>query len=180
MIAGIDPSTASLGLALPDGTLRTVKPRAGAKDPARRLDELEREVTRALRLNPPLPAVAIIEGPADHSLGIRSTIAIAEVRGVLKLALHRLDVPFVEIPPSRLKRYATGRGNADKGAMIAAANLDLELAGLPHAKNDDEADAHLLRHLGQTAYGLHPTPATGHRLEIVASIAWPHLERLPR
>lgn len=171
MIAGIDASTKSTGLALPDGRLLTIAPRAGAKDPARRLDEIEREIVRALRLAPPLPRLVLVEGPAPHSLGILSTIATAKVRAVLELGLYRLGVPCLEISPSSLKRYATGSGAAEKRAMIEAAEA---LGATP--RNDDEADAFHLRHLARAAYGLEPL-TTPHGLEIVASITWPPIDR---
>lgn len=171
MIAGIDASTSSTGLALPDGRLATIVPRAGAKEPGRRLDEIEREVIRIFRLSPPLPRLVLIEGPAPHSLGILSTIATAKVRAVVELALYRLGVPWVEINPVSLKRYAAGNGHAEKSAMIDAAE---ELGGTP--RNDDEADAFHLRHLGRAAYGLEPL-TIAHRIEIVASMTWPHLDR---
>jgi crossover junction endodeoxyribonuclease RuvC len=169
MIAGLDASTASTGLAMADGTLITVSPSAGADDPGRRLDQIDHAVIRAIRLAPPLPRLVLIEGPADHSPGIRSTIAIAKVRAVLEVSLFRLGVETMEIPPSRLKRYATGNGRADKEAMIAAA-----LADGAEPRNDDEADAYWLRHLGRAAHGLEPLTLP-HRIEIASAITWPTL-----
>lgn len=172
MIAGIDASTASTGLALPDGRLLAIVPRAGSADPARRLDEIETATMRALRLAPPLPRLVLLEGSADHSPGIRSTIAIAKVRAVLELALYRLGIPTLEVAPKRLKRYATGNGNAPKEAMIAAAN---ELGANLGPKQDDEADAYFLRHFGRAAYGLEPLTLP-HRIETVAASTWPTIE----
>lgn len=176
MIAGIDASTRSTGLALADGRLYAVTPKAGPKDPARRLDEIETGVIRLLRLSPPLPRLVLIEGPAEHSLGILSTVAIAKVRAVLELGLYRLGVPALEVNPSRLKRYGTGNGNATKEAMVAAA---VELGADLAPGQDDEADAFLLRHFGRAAYGLEPLELP-HRIEAVAASTWPTIEGLTR
>lgn len=46
-------------------------------------------------------------------------------------------VPFLGVPVGAIKRYATGRGNADKPAMLAAAQAKLGYAGT----DDNEADA---------------------------------------
>ena len=172
MIAGVDPSTASLGLAGVAGDLSTVKPKAGAKDRDRRLDELEGAVIRRLRLAPPLPRLVIIEGPADHSIGIRATIAVSEVRAVIRLGLWRFGVPSLEVSPTRLKRYATGNGNASKEMMIAAAVIE----GAAPA-NDDEADAYWLRHFGRAGYGLEEL-TIAHRVEAVSATTWPTIVRL--
>jgi len=173
MIVGIDPSTKSTGLALADGTLATIAPRAGAKDPGRRLVEIEEGLVRLLRIHPPRPALAVIEAHARHSPGIDSTVAVAEVRGVMKRALHLEGIPFLEIQGSQLKRYATGSGAAPKEAMVDRANRELERGGR-HVRNDDEADAYWLRHLGLAAYG-YLDPREPYRLEIIAAISWPNL-----
>lgn len=171
MIAGVDPSLARFGLALPDGTLVTLKPRTGADDPARRLDELDALFERTLRLHPPLPALVLIEAYAPNSKGIGSTLRLAELGGVIRRRLFRLDVPYLEIVGSQLKRYATGQGNCDKDRMVAAARA---IGAQP--ANHDEADAFWLRHLGRAAYGLEPFLA-GHATEIVAALTWPSLRR---
>lgn len=173
MIAGIDLSTKRIGYAGPDGTVRSISAHAGPDDPARRLHELARTLERSLRVFPPRPRLIVVEGYSLASPGRLSLVRLGELGGVVRLRLFELEIPYVEIPPSSLKRYATGNGSAKKDAMVAAA---LEL-GSPAGLNDDEADAWLLRHLGRAAYGLEPLPAD-HHLEIVSSITWPTLERI--
>lgn len=176
MIVGIDPSTSTLGVAFVDGTTATIRPRAKASDPYRRLDELERAVVREIRLRPPLPRLAVIEGPLPHSIGVNATLAVHAVRSTIALALYRLDVAVVLVSPSHLKRYATGNGSADKAAMIAAALAE----GARIAEGaDDEADAWHLRHLGRAANGLEPLTVP-HRIEIAAAIPWPSIGDLDR
>jgi Holliday junction resolvasome RuvABC endonuclease subunit len=63
--------------------------------------------------------LVVIEGYSFGSKG-RGVISIGELGGVIRLALHEAGVPFVEIPPSCLKRYATGRGNASKDDVLQA------------------------------------------------------------
>ena len=59
----------------------------------------------------------------------------------LRDVLRRRRVPSVVVPPSLLKRRATGKGNADKAQMMAAARA-LGWDG----DGDDQADAWLLWH----------------------------------
>lgn len=169
MIAGADASTSSFGLARPDGSLVTIKPRNGAGDVGRRLDELRRRVELELRTHPPMPRLVLVEGYSLGSPGRLSLVRLGELGGVLRLRLFELDIPYVEIPPTQLKRYATGNGQAGKEAMIAAA---VALGAEP--RNDDEADAFLLRHLGRAAYDMESTTEP-HRLEILASLTWPRI-----
>ncbi len=173
-VVGVDASTKSFGVALGDGTLFTIRPRAGADDPGRRLHELVSAFGRGISLRPPKPLLAVVEGPADHSPGIRSTIALAKVRGAIELRCFELDVAYVEIPPKRLKKWATGNGNAPKELMVDAARAD----GADPA-NDDEADAYFLRQIGRVALGLeaadrgYDVTLRKTRFEIVAAYRWP-------
>ena len=45
---------------------------------------------------------------------------LAENCGILKYKLHKLAVPVTIVEPSRVKKLATGKGNADKQAMYEA------------------------------------------------------------
>lgn len=176
-VAGLDLSTRSSGVATGSGHLCTIRPRATGTENGRRLVEISTELERALRLHPPLPDVVVAEGPADHSPGIRSTIAVAKVRGVIEARLFELGIHYLEIPPAVLKVYAVGNGNAPKDRILHAAQSDRFLLNLAEPANDDEADAYFLRHLGRFAYGLEPThpdaKIASKRLEVIARFDWP-------
>lgn len=45
---------------------------------------------------------------------------VAENTGLLKYKLYQLGVPVTVIPPTDVKKFATGKGNADKNAMYTA------------------------------------------------------------
>ena len=81
------------------------------------------------------------------------------------------DRKVVEVPPGSLKRYATGKGNAAKDAVLAAVVRrypTVEVTG------NDEADALVLaamgaRHLGEPVDD--PMPKT--HLAAMDAVAWP-------
>lgn len=168
-IAGVDGATRNLGLARTDGTLITLNARAGAKDPVRRLAELERALWRALELHPPRPVLVVVEGYGLGTPGRLALVRLGEVGGMVRTTAFRLGAHVVEVPPSSLKRFATGRGNADKDAMVDAAR-----AHSAHPRNHDEADAYHLRRLGRMAYG-QTVAGADHEREVLASITWPVL-----
>lgn len=56
-----------------------------------------------------------IEGYSHGSTG--KHLEIAENCGLLKYKLFREGVDFVTVPPTTLKKFATGKGNADKALM---------------------------------------------------------------
>ena len=149
-IAGLDPSSSRLGYATPSGELVSLRPSAGSEDPARRLYEISRLVDDALRRYPPRPDLVVLEGYALGSPHRHTLLTLGEVGGVVRLRLFELDVPFVVVTPTNLKRFSTGNGNADKARMVARA---IELGARPTV-NDDEADAFHLRRMGRAAHGL--------------------------
>ena len=59
-----------------------------------------------------------LEGYAYSASG--RVFQIAENTGILKYKLYQLSIPVTVIPPTEVKKYATGKGNADKNAMYAA------------------------------------------------------------
>lgn len=140
IVVGLDLSTRSCGVARHDGRLVTIKPRAGAEDPARRLDEIETGVGHHIH---PRCELAVIEGYGAGSVRGMTIAKLGEVAGVVKLRLFRMGVPFTLVPPSSLKKFATGKGNASKDLMVAAC---VAAGGCP--SNDDEADAFWLRRYG--------------------------------
>ena len=170
-IVGLDLSTKRVGLAAADGELVSISAHAGAEDPYRRLHELGREIERGLRLRPPAPDLVVVEG---YSLGmfgggILSKIRLGEIGGIVRTRLFEMGVRFVDVPPSSVKRFATGNGNAKKEQMVSRA---IELGARGNV-NDDEADAFHLRRMGRAANGLEGD-LLGHELDAIANagISW--------
>ncbi len=63
--------------------------------------------------------LVVVEGPSYHSTGS----AIHQIAGMWWMVTMAVDEqhPMAVAPPSTIKRFATGRGNADKDAMLLAA-----------------------------------------------------------
>jgi Holliday junction resolvasome RuvABC endonuclease subunit len=160
---GLDLSLACTGIATATGDLASIRPKAGASDPARRLNEI------VDRLDPHLRAtnleVAVIEGYNPRGRQGFTMARIAELGGVVRMRLWQLDVPYVEVPPAVLKKFATGSGNADKAAMVAAA-----VAAGASPANPDQADAFWLRQMALAAAG---APHDDDQEVLVARLDWP-------
>jgi crossover junction endodeoxyribonuclease RuvC len=100
---------------------------------------------------------------------------LGELGGVVRLALHDRRVPFIDVPPASLKRFATGRGNADKDAMLAAAIRRFDFPG----EDNNAADAWLLRAMGLAAYS-DWGPVTDYQREALDKVSWPKLDVVER
>jgi Holliday junction resolvasome RuvABC endonuclease subunit len=173
-VVGLDLSLSSTGVTLPDGTSRTIRPRAGSDDNSRRLHEI---VTRLdLYLKVAKPDVGVIES-VFVSRNRKVAMLLAGLAWCVRHRFFELDIPYVDVAPAVLKEYATGNGHASKDEMVEAARM----AGAVVA-NDDEADSFWLHAMGRSQYSATWEPAyrssdlLSTRERVRASIKWPILE----
>ena len=80
-----------------------------------RIAEIYAEFDAMLQANPNI-AGAAIEGYAFAAKG--AVFNLGELGGVLRLALYNRGIPSIEVPPTFLKKYITGKGNAQKNLLI--------------------------------------------------------------
>lgn len=138
IVLGIDPSLTATGMVTLDERdgffSRVVRPRFAG---VRRLIEIEQAVAQAAE---GITLVAI-EGYAFGAQASRE--ALGELGGVLKLCLYECKVPTIIVPPSSVKKFACGRGNAKKDELRLAVykkwGLDEQ-----QLRTADEVDAYVL------------------------------------
>lgn len=111
--------------------------------------------------------VVVVEGLAIHGKG--HAMAAAQIMGALKVALLNLDVPYAEVPPATLKKFATGKGNADKTAMALAL---YKRTGLEFA-DDNQVDAWWLRAAGMQWLGAPVVDLPAAQIEALEKVCWP-------
>ena len=146
IIGGLDLSLTSTGIAV----IGVGKPAAFAYKPKtrgyQRLDDITATVLRELKGCD----VVAVEGLAAHVQGS----AIFDLAGLwwhVTLELQR-EVPLAVVPVATLKKFGTGKGNADKFAMVTEAVRRFPEAGI---RGDDAADALWLAATAAEHYG-HP------------------------
>ncbi len=167
-VIGLDLSLTATGVAWHDGTNTLKSPCKGMQRLAHLRDHLLAVCHGPLGLTVRVDLV-VIEG---YSMGTarQSSHAhgLGELGGVVRLSLWEAGVPYVDVPPACLKKYATGAGNSRKEAvLIAAVKRGAEV------RDNNEADAWWLRAMGMDALGF-PTVAVPqlHRKALV-TVAWP-------
>lgn len=159
IILGLDMSSICIGYAVLGGTA----PAWGHTDLAGR-DVAARCAQAADRaaalLDAYAPALVVIESPVARFA--KALIPQARVSGAVLAVLAQRRALWTEVSPARAKTVLTGKGTADKAAMVAAAAAQLGLVGdvvtikgkvtmldVAPVLTEDEADAYALALAGQ-------------------------------
>ena len=170
-VAGLDLALDCTGVATEDGVV-SVKTRALPPDRnqdhdlrADRMSRIRADLVPLLRGH----ELVVLEGPA-YSKALPSSFDRAGLWWDLYRGLRKGGFEVAVCPPPNLQRYATGKGNAGKTAVVAAIT---RLCPQYSVANDDEADALVLRLMGadKTGAPLARVPAA-HRTAL-AGVSWP-------
>jgi crossover junction endodeoxyribonuclease RuvC len=163
-IAGIDLSLRSTGLAC-GGDQTTV---SSSFMGVERLIDVSKKVITYLE-DWYLPAV-VIEG---YSFASRNSQAhsIGELGGVVRVALHKLGIPFVEVPPTVRAKFATGKGNAGKSEVVSSVSARTGIVWSGKGA-DDMCDAFVLEEMGLAALGVPRFEWPKENLKVLEKIDW--------
>lgn len=164
-VIGLDLSLTRTGICLPDGTTQHI---VGPKAP----DLYGRAYGMVDELSHWLLPADLVVIEAIGTRFIQTAISLAYVHCLTDGLLA--DTRVVKIAPSRLKVWATGKGNADKHAMTVAAIRNGWACDSNEGTTDDEADAFHLYCLGKQLVGEPVVPATKYRTDTCNEIKEHH------
>ncbi len=139
---GLDPASCT-GMALVEGaegrgkTIHLPEQRAYL-----RLHLIARQVEDTLRVWQ--PELVAIEGYA-YVQSVGTFVTLVEIGTVIRQVLYKRYLPWLEIPPTVLKKWTTGKGNATKDQMAVAVKARWGYASLSH----DIVDAFALAQFAQ-------------------------------
>jgi crossover junction endodeoxyribonuclease RuvC len=152
-VLGIDPGTASVGLAIVDagsppsvrwwGTLRTSPGLAVAE----RVRRIHRGVTEVIQRDRP-GSVALERLMWGRNTA--SAMAVSQASGVVLLAAAEAGLPVQEYAPLEVKMAVTGVGNSPKDAVRRALTRVLQVEGVPDDPDACDAVAIAVCHLHQS------------------------------
>jgi len=173
-IMGLDPSMSSTGIALPGNETLALKPRGTGDDRLVYITDHVLLSARTARVD-----FVVCEDVPSRMIGAAGKV-IPMLHGAIRLDLIRAGIPYMVLSPSTLKKFATGKGTADKTAMALAA---LKRFGQEFGTSD-ECDAAWLRWAGHFAYRVPPLPFTLPAVQVAAlhrnmkggAITWPLLK----
>lgn len=156
IVVGIDPSLTSTGIAVVDTDdplvidVHRVQSKGTRADtwPQRlaRIEDVTDRVTAVVAADHPgSDGMVVIESPSLSSRNAGSAHDRSGLWWAMFARLRGLGVTVVPVPPANRAKYATGRGNAPKDAVMLAAAKRYPQAYLT---GNDEADAVILAAIG--------------------------------
>lgn len=163
IVVGVDPSLTSSGIVvLRDGKIELAettknRPELGTIERVWLIRERIESIVRDLRdsecdLIRECPDLIVIEGFSFASKG-RSVFDIAylgwRIREALELLKINDNIPWIEVPPTQLKLFATGKGNANKEIILQQVykRWNAEFS------DNNQADAFVLAKIGEAYLG---------------------------
>jgi len=163
-VCGIDLSLTATGIARTDG--HTERVTCGDLRGTDRLAWICSAITGHTTQGVDL---VVVEGPSYGSMSGAGHHEAAGLWWLVAYTLDGRDVPYAVVPPSTLKKYATGRGNATKPdmrmALFQRTGLDL--------RDDNQVDGWWLRAAGLDALGHPVVDVPKAQRDALAKVAWP-------
>nr|MDT0658063.1 hypothetical protein [Micromonospora sp. DSM 115978] len=153
-------------------TIHTARTRHGATDIDHdRVHTILSEVAAMVRCE---PALVLIEWlPAFAGKG-DTTIRLAELHGVARHWLWSKGVRYLDVKPTYVQMWATGKGRATKTAVRTA--ITATYGSLCHVADDNQADALSMLSLARDAYGVPLAPVLDpRRRAAIKNVTWPDL-----
>ena len=186
LIIGIDPSLTSTGIVVLRGNKVELavttknKPALGTIERVRliyeRIVDIQENLSDGEKWQ--APDLIVIEGFSYGSKG-RSVFDIAYLGWRIREELERLrtedNIPWLEVPPSQLKKFATGQGNANKEIILQQV---YKRWGVEFSDNN-QADAYVLAQIGRAYLG-GMDDLTAFQQEVIANLKGEKPKKKPR
>ncbi len=139
-VMGIDPSLTSTGIVMLSANEEFESSAIQATTRGvERLAEIREAIWDAADTWFELPRLVAIESYAFGARGA-AMFSLGELGGVLRWSLYSWHVPYIDVPPSQVKKFATGHGNAKKDEIMLAVYKRWGV----EFHTSDEADAYVL------------------------------------
>jgi crossover junction endodeoxyribonuclease RuvC len=166
MIVALDLSLTATGFACTDGRSGVLNPPKGFDRGMPRLQWIMNQVWKITEG----ADLVVIEGYAFDRPN--QAHQIGELGGIIRFTLWEAEVPrpYIEIAPSSMKKFATGKGNASKPEVLVEAVRKLGYRGA----STDEADALWLLEMARAHY--EKRTLTVKQVEALDKIDWPVLK----
>lgn len=165
---GVDLSLTATGVATPAGT-QVIKSKLSGVERLHAISDAVLELAAAHdpTTGMPLDVHVFVEGYAMGSPRQAGTYAIGELGGVVRYRLWDNGIPWTDVAPAALKKFAAGKGNARKPDMLDASRR----AGYEGSNDDNAVDAWWFRQFGLYALGAPEVERYAYRDDATKAVA---------
>lgn len=146
---GLDLSLTGTGVVVLNAkghTAHTIKSKPAGDTPTHETRRLLGIRDSIMEKMPGDAAIVAVEGLAYMARNTTALVQLAGLNYMVREFLMRTGCPFVIVPPSTLKKYATGKGNCEKSMVLLKVYENFGVS----MKNDNEADAYVLAHIAMS------------------------------
>lgn len=164
-IVGLDLSLTATGICSDSGAAVFKSKLAG---PAR-LADIRVVVAKAIFDAPGYEANALVLIEGYSYASANQAHQLGELGGVIRTELFECGVPYLEIPPTVLKKFGTNNGGASKDLMGHTAVRE----GYDGPADNNCVDAWWLHQMGRYALDLPGLARTKYRDEAIGKVDWP-------
>lgn len=172
-IIGIDLSLRATGIAVKAGAAALYWDTCDAKGIGwKRLDAIVRWIVDDWIWPPNQDPFVVMEGLAFRS----SMMGHSEIVGlsyIVRYKLWQAGIPCIQVNPMHLKKFVSGRGNAEKSMILREVYRRFGAI----VSNDNEADAVVLAHIGMALLGTWE-PQTAAQREVLEKVRLSNREQL--
>lgn len=93
------------------------------------------------------PITCVMEGVSYGSVKGSALIDLSGLNYLIRMLLNKYNIQFTIVPPTSLKKFVCGNGQADKELMIHTwKKMDKNISNITDIKVDDLADAYFMAH----------------------------------
>jgi len=121
-----------------------------------------------------ISCLVMIEHYAFGARG-QAMISLGELGGVIRLALHEAEIPYIEVPPTVAKKFVTGKGNCNKNLVL----LEMYKRFGEDLTDDNVADATGLVYLGRAITDTYDKPLLSFQAAVVADVVKGYFKEHP-
>lgn len=158
-IVGVDASLTSTGICVLNNTKTETRVVASKLIGVKRLIEIRNEIMKLCTGSD----LVVIE---SYSYGsTQKSHQIGELGGILRVMFHELGQKYIEVAPTAVKKFATGKGNANKEKVAVGVYKHWG----QEFETNDEADAAVLAYIGRAYLG-EGEGLTAYQAEVIATI----------
>lgn len=93
------------------------------------------------------PDTCVMEGVSYGSVKGSALIDLSGLNYLIRMLLNKYNIQFTIVPPTSLKKFVCGNGQADKELMVHTwKKMDKNIQNITDIKIDDLADAYFMAH----------------------------------